>query len=128
MLTRPLQLSSPGLRYVAWALDNAIITLIAWLVYNLYIVPEGFWDMLPVRYVYILLGAALMLGALSDSLYRSWRVNDLINMLSSVAKVWGGVVVVIMLGIYLSKSALEISRFWFMVNLMCSKCNFSFIF
>lgn len=120
MLTRPLQLSSPGLRYVAWALDNAIITLIAWLVYNLYIVPEGFWDMLPVRYVYILLGAALMLGALSDSLYRSWRVNDLINMLSSVAKVWGGVVVVIILGIYLSKSALEFSRFWFVTwSLLC---------
>ena len=120
MLTPTLRLSSPSLRYVAWALDNGIIVMCAWFVYNLYNAPQGVWSMLPERYIYLLIGAALMLGAQSESLYRSWRVNDLGNMLRSVATVWGIVVVVIMLGIYLSKSALEISRVWFVIwSLLC---------
>lgn len=120
MLTPPLRLSSPGLRYVAWALDNVIVAMCAWFVYNLYNAPQGVWYMLPERYVYLLIGSALMLGALSESLYRSWRVNDLGYMLRSVATVWGSVVVVIMLGMYLSKSAVEISRVWFV--LWCIIC------
>jgi putative colanic acid biosysnthesis UDP-glucose lipid carrier transferase len=113
MLTPPLRLSSPGLRYVAWALDVVIITLVAWLVFNYYHVPDQAWGGLPQRYGLVLVGASLLLGVLSDSLYRSWRVNELGKMLRSVATVWGSVVVLIMLAMYLTKSAAEISRVWF---------------
>jgi putative colanic acid biosynthesis UDP-glucose lipid carrier transferase len=120
MLTSPLRLSSPSLRYVAWAIDNVIIAFCAWLVYSMYNTPEGVWGMLPERYVYLLIVAALVLGALSKSLYRSWRVNDLGNMLRSVATVWGSVIVIIMLVMYLSKFSVEISRVWFVIwSLLC---------
>lgn len=120
MLTPPLRLSSPGLRYVAWILDVAIITFTAWLVFNVYRVPDGAWGALPQRYAFLLIGAGFLLGALSDSLYRSWRVNDLGNMLRSVATVWGSVVVLIMLAMYLTKSASDISRVWFVSwSLLC---------
>ena len=35
----PLRLSSPGLSYVAWALDIGILSILAWLVFNLH--PES---------------------------------------------------------------------------------------
>lgn len=120
MLTPPLRLSSPGLRYVAWALDVVIIAFTAWLVFNVYHVPGGAWGALPQRYVILLIGAGLLLGVLSDSLYRSWRVNDLGKMLRSVATVWGSVVILIMLAMYLTKTAIEISRVWFVSwSLLC---------
>jgi len=120
MLTPSLRLSSPGLRYVAWAIDNAIIGLSAGLVYNFYNVPEGSWAWLPELYVYLLIGTALMLGLMSDSLYRSWRLNDLGNMLRSVITFWSSLVVAIILVMYLSKTSSEFSRVWLVLwSLLC---------
>ena len=114
----PLRLSSPGLSYVAWALDIGILSVLAWLVFNLH--PESptgpqilSLQPLPLTYAAVLASASLGLGLFSDSLYRSWRVNDLSSMLKSVATVWGSVIVLLMLGLFITKTSADISRAWF---------------
>ena len=116
----PLRLSSPGLSYVAWALDIGILSILAWLVFNLH--PESSpgpqmlsLQPLPLTYATVLASASLFLGLFSDSLYRSWRVNDLSSMLKSVATVWGSVIVLLMLGLFITKTSGDISRVWFTV-------------
>jgi putative colanic acid biosynthesis UDP-glucose lipid carrier transferase len=116
----PLRLSSPGLSYVAWALDIGILSALAWLVFNLH--PESppgppmlSLQPLPLTYATVLASASLGLGLFSDSLYRSWRVNDLGSMLKSVATVWGSVIVLLMLGLFITKTSADISRVWFTV-------------
>ena len=116
----PLRLSSPGLSYVAWALDIGILSVLAWLVFNLH--PESpsgpqllSLQPLPLTYATVLASATLFLGLFSDSLYRSWRVNDLSSMLKSVATVWGSVIVLLMLGLFITKTSADISRVWFTV-------------
>jgi putative colanic acid biosynthesis UDP-glucose lipid carrier transferase len=116
----PLRLSSPGLSYVAWALDIGILSALAWLVFNLH--PESppgppmlSLQPLPLTYATVLASASLGLGLFSDSLYRSWRVNDLSSMLKSVATVWGSVIVLLMLGLFITKTSADISRVWFTV-------------
>lgn len=116
----PLRLSSPGLSYVAWALDIGILSALAWLVFNLH--PESppgppmlSLQPLPLTYATVLASASLFLGLFSDSLYRSWRVNDLSSMLKSVATVWGSVIVLLMLGLFITKTSADISRIWFTV-------------
>jgi putative colanic acid biosynthesis UDP-glucose lipid carrier transferase len=116
----PLRLSSPGLSYVAWALDIGILSVLAWLVFNLH--PESSpgpqmlsLQPLPLAYASVLASAALGLGLFTDSLYRSWRVNDLSSMLKSVATVWGSVIVLLMLGLFITKTTADISRVWFTV-------------
>ncbi|MFY7939821.1 MAG: undecaprenyl-phosphate glucose phosphotransferase [Burkholderiaceae bacterium] len=116
----PLRLSSPGLSYVAWALDIGILSVVAWLVFNLH--PESPTGLqilslqsLPLTYAAVLASASLGLGLFSDSLYRSWRVNDLSSMLKSVATVWGSVIVLLMLGLFITKTSADISRVWFTV-------------
>lgn len=114
----PLRLSSPGLSYVAWALDIGILAALAWFIHNLH--PDNIafpgadtLQWLPFRYGLLLASAGLLLGVFSDSLYRSWRVNDLSSMLKSVATVWGSVVVLLMLGLFITKTSADISRAWF---------------
>jgi putative colanic acid biosynthesis UDP-glucose lipid carrier transferase len=70
---------------------------------------------LPLTYATVLASASLFLGLFSDSLYRSWRVNDLSSMLKSVATVWGSVIVLLMLGLFITKTSADISRVWFTV-------------
>jgi len=114
----PLRLSSPGLSYVAWALDIGILAALAWFIHNLHpdnpVLPgTDTLQWLPFRYGVLLASAGLLLGVFSDSLYRSWRVNDLSSMLKSVATVWGSVVVLLMLGLFITKTSADISRAWF---------------
>lgn len=120
----PLRLSSPGLSYVAWALDIGILAVMAWFIYNLH--PDNLalptahsLQWLPWRYGVLLASAGLLLGVFSDSLYRSWRVNDLGSMLKSVATVWGSVVVLLMLGLFITKTSTDISRAWFIGWALC---------
>ena len=114
----PLRLSSPGLSYVAWALDIGILAVTAWCIFNLQsnnlaLPTAQTLQWLPWRYGVLLASAGLLLGVFSDSLYRSWRVNDLGSMLQSVAAVWGSVVVLLMLGLFVTKTYADISRAWF---------------
>jgi putative colanic acid biosynthesis UDP-glucose lipid carrier transferase len=112
-MSLPVHLSSPGLRYVAWALDALIIAAVGWATYVEYHFGMAVGASLPVLYQVVLVCAALLLGTFSDGLYRSWRINDLLVMLRSVATVWGSVVLLIMLGLFLNKSTEQISRVWF---------------
>lgn len=114
----PLRLSSPGLSYIAWALDIGILAALAWFIFNLHpdnpVLPSAHTlQGLPQPYGLLLISAGLLLGVFSDNLYRSWRVNDLGSMLKSVATVWGSVVVLLMLGLFITKTSADISRAWF---------------
>ncbi len=112
-MSSPIRLSSPGLRYVAWMLDACIIAAVGWGLLKLAHSDAMARDAWPDVYGVVMVGALLLLGVFSDSLYRSWRVNDLLIMLRSVAVVWGSVALLVMLGLFLTKSSEQISRLWF---------------
>lgn len=114
-MSRRLRLSSPSLRYLAWALDVSIISSLGLIVYAQYHQTWNEWWSWPQTYTVLMASAALLLGAFSERLYRSWRVNDLWTMLRSVALVWAFVMTALMLGLFVSKSSTEVSRVWFLV-------------
>jgi putative colanic acid biosynthesis UDP-glucose lipid carrier transferase len=111
-LSSSLRLSSPKLRYLAWALDVFIIIMIA---IGVYVDYHHAWTKLwwPEIYTWIVVGSALLLGLFSDKLYRSWRVNDLGVMLRSVMVVWALVMTFISLALFFSKTSTDVSRIWF---------------
>lgn len=119
-MSRRLRLSSPGLRYLAWALDVSIISALGLLVYAQYHQTWDEWWNWPQTYTVLMACAALLLGVFAERLYRSWRVNDLWTMLRSVALVWAFVMTALMLGLFVSKSSTEVSRVWFLVWGLCS--------
>ena len=112
MLRSPLRLSSPAIRYVAMALDALIIWGCGLAAYQWYHGTAVQADV-PVRYKLVVLAASLMLLAFSNSIYRSWRVNELGVMLRSVVSGWLGAVAVILSWLFLTKSSSELSRVWF---------------
>ena len=112
-MSRKLRLTSPRLRYLAWALDVLIISAVGLAIYVEYHLS---WDALWIwPHVYLLLvgSAALLLGLFADRLYRSWRVNYLEMMLRSVLIVWVMVMAILTLTLFLTKSSTDISRIWF---------------
>jgi putative colanic acid biosynthesis UDP-glucose lipid carrier transferase len=108
-----LRLSSPKLRYLAWALDVFIVAAVGLGVYAEYHLTWDAWWVWPQIYTVLVSGSALLLGFFSDRLYRSWRVNDLGVMLRSVLSVWVMVVVILTLTLFLTKSSTDVSRIWF---------------
>lgn len=112
-MSKILRLSSPKLRYLAWGLDVLIITAVGLLIYAEYHQTWHVWWIWPEIYTILVVSAALLLGLFADRLYRSWRVNDLGVMLRSVLSVWAVVMTLISLGLFLSKSSNDVSRFWF---------------
>lgn len=111
----PLRLSAPWLRYVAWALDVLLLSVLGQLVYEWHHVIVVGWDDLPAVYVLLFAGAGVLLELFSGSLYKSWRVTDLDVMLKSVVFVWGGVWLLLLVGLFISKAAVDVSRVWFVV-------------
>ncbi len=120
LLSRVLRLSSPKLRYLAWALDVFIIAAVGLAVYAEYHLTWNSWGAWPHTYTLLVFVAAAMLGLFADRLYRSWRVNDLWVMLRSVLGVWATVIALLALTLFLTKSSNEVSRIWFMAwSLIC---------
>ena len=113
-MSRTLRLSSPYVRYLAWAVDVLIITALGLAVYAEYHQTWQSWWLVPPVYVVLMAVAAALLGLFSGRLYRSWRVNDLGLMLRTMSSVWLMVVAVLTLGLFLSKSSVDVSRVWFL--------------
>ena len=112
-MSRVLRLSSPKLRYLAWAFDVFIVASVGLVVYAEYHLTWDAWWVWPQIYTVLVSGAALLLGFFADRLYRSWRVNDLGMMLRSVLGVWAMVIALLALGLFVTKSSTEVSRIWF---------------
>lgn len=112
-MSRVLRLSSPKLRYLAWALDVFIVASVGLVVYAGYHLTWDEWWVWPQIYAVVVGGAALLLGLFADRLYRSWRVNDLGVMLRSVFGVWAMVMALLTLSLFLAKSSTDVSRIWF---------------
>ncbi len=112
-MSRALRLSSPKLRYLAWVLDVFIIIAVGLATYAEYHMTWHSWWELPQIYTLLVGGAAVLLGLFADRLYRSWRVNELDEMLRSVFGVWAMVMALLTLILFLTKSSTEVSRIWF---------------
>lgn len=110
-----LRLSAPWIRYVAWLFD---VLLIASAGYAIYIWRHQALDDaagLEQLYAALVAIAGMLLAVFSDSVYKSWRVNDLGVMLRSIVVVWTSIWLMLLLGLFLTKYANEVSRFWFVV-------------
>jgi putative colanic acid biosynthesis UDP-glucose lipid carrier transferase len=110
-----LRLSAPWMRYVAWLFD---VLLIASAGYAIYIWRHQALDAaegLEQVYAALIGIAGLLLAVFSDSVYKSWRVNNLGVMLRSIVVVWTSIWLMLLLGLFLTKYANEVSRFWFVV-------------
>lgn len=112
MLRSPLRLSSPAIRYVAKTLDALIIWGCGWVAYWWYFGTLEHAD-IPARYELAVLAASLMLWVCSSSLYRSWRVNELVVMLRSVVSGWLIAMGSVLFWLFVTKSSSEFSRAWF---------------
>lgn len=104
-----IRLSSPLLRYVALASDLVLIWACAELAH--------IWrlgEMLTAPYALVVASGTLLWVLASGDTYRSWRFNELLDMLRSVATVWLLVVAMVVFWLFLVKSSSDISRAWFL--------------
>lgn len=108
----PIRLSSPSIRYLAMGLDVLVICLTGFVACLLNFSYLG-KVVIPPSYKILVLAASFLFLASSSSLYRSWRVNELGAMLRSVAVVWTVTVMILLAGLFVTKSSLDFSRGWF---------------
>ena len=109
------RLSSPITRYAALLMDFALVCLAGTVVYNLYH-NTLFWPTeLPLSYQLLFVSAGALLGFFIDTLYRSWRLQNLLHMLRVLLMVWLGVMAIEVIGLFLSKTATDVSRAWFLI-------------
>lgn len=111
-----LKLSSPILPYLFRALDFSIIILAGWVatllkpkIYEPMIVEN--WS----NYLVVVVVGALMFVFSWGDIYRSWRGSSILNVLKETYVRWFLVVGLLLIGIYISKSANEIARLWFLI-------------
>lgn len=114
-----LRLSSPNFRYFAWALDLALISVVGQIVYSAYLGAEVGWFSWPTIYTDLMIGVGLGFAVFGESLYRSWRVTELRLLLKTTAIVWVIIFVALAFGLFLTKSAIEVSRVWFVLWVIC---------
>lgn len=95
------------------ALDASIICACGTLAYY-YFVPNAAGSGFLLRYKLMMAVACLLLLSNWSGLYQSWRLNKLPKMLSAVTLAWLGSLLMIVLMLFLTKSAQEVSRSWFL--------------
>jgi putative colanic acid biosynthesis UDP-glucose lipid carrier transferase len=111
-----IRLSSPVLPYVFRIFDAIAVGLAGWLA----IVIKGWVDQPIVvgdwtNYIVIVAIGALIYVASWGDLYQSWRDAALLSMLKGIYLRWAVVSGLILLGLFLFKTADEISRLWFLI-------------
>ena len=111
----PLILLSPSMRYLALLTDLLLVSLVGGVVYGLYHGKSIWVTQLPLNYQLILIGAGFLLAFFSESLYRSWRLKNLAHMLRVLFVVWLGVLGLEVAALFITKSATEVSRAWFLM-------------
>lgn len=109
------RLSSPEFRYLAWGLDFVLIFVIGQVVYAVYFDVAINWFSWPSIYTTLVMGVGFGLVVFGESLYRSWRVTDLGLLLRTVTMVWIAIFVALAFGLFLTKTAIEVSRAWFVI-------------
>ena len=90
-----LRLSSPLTRYAALMMDFALVCLAGVVVYNIYHNTLLWPTELPLSYQLLILSAGALLGFFIDTLYRSWRLQNLLHMLRVLLMVWLTVMAII---------------------------------
>ena len=110
-----LRLSSPLIRYATLLMDFALVCLAGMVVYNVYHNTLLWPTELPLSYQLLLVSAGALLGFFIDTLYRSWRLQNLLHMLRVLLMVWLGVMAIEVIGLFLSKTATDVSRAWFLI-------------
>lgn len=111
-----IRLSSPFLPYVFRLVDAATVLLSGWLAVLIRTVIDGpmmvnDWS----SYKVVVGFAALIYVASWGGLYRSWRGASFFSILKGVYLRWITVSGLILLGVFLFKSADDISRLWFLI-------------
>ncbi|MFZ3140277.1 undecaprenyl-phosphate glucose phosphotransferase [Polaromonas sp.] len=112
MYRPPIRLSSPSVRYLAMGLDMLIIC-ISGFVACLWYLPSPESHNIPAGYKMLVLAAAFLFLVSSPSLYRSWRVNELGTMMRSVALAWAATIMILLIGLFVTKASSDFSRVWF---------------
>lgn len=108
-----LRLSSPWVRYLALLADCALVCIAGVVVYNLYHQKSYGLFELPTSYQVLILSAGALLGLFIETLYRSWRLQNLFHMLRILLMVWLGVMAIEVMGLFLVKKTTDVSRAWF---------------
>jgi putative colanic acid biosynthesis UDP-glucose lipid carrier transferase len=109
MYRPPIRLSSPSIRYLAMGLDVLIICISGFVTCLLYLGQDG----IPPGHKMLVVAASFLFLVPSPSLYRSWRVNELGTMLRSVAVAWTVTIMIMLAGLFITKSSADFSRGWF---------------
>ena len=107
-----IRLSSPSIRYLAMVLDVTIIWISGFVASLLYLINLDQGG-IPAPYKMLVLAASLLFLMSSSSLYRSWRVNELMAMMRSVSVAWAGTVMIMLTWLFITKSSSDFSRVWF---------------
>lgn len=110
------RLSSPFVPYAFRFVDAMTVGFAAWLavsVKGLVDTPIGTTDWL--NYQIVVAVSALFYVVSWGDLYRSWRGASLMSMLKGIYLRWATVSALILLGLFVFKSAAEISRLWFLI-------------
>ena len=110
-----LRLSSPLTRYAALLMDFALVCLAGAVVYIAYHQTLLWPTEMPLSYQLLMVSAGALLGFFIDTLYRSWRLQNLLHMLRVLLMVWLGVMAIVVMGLFLSKTATDVSRAWFLI-------------
>lgn len=111
-----IRLSSPILPYVFRVLDAATVCVAAWMAVAIKakvdepIVVDD-WS----NYITVIAAGSLIYVGSWGGLYRSWRGASLLSMLNGVYIRWAAVSGLVLLGLFLFKSADDISRLWFLI-------------
>ena len=110
-----LHLGSPMTRYLALLIDTVLVACVGVLAYGGYHKKYVWPTELPLSYQFILLGSGVLLAFFSETLYRSWRLKNLGHLLRVLLMVWVSVLSIEVVALFLTKTAAEISRAWFLI-------------
>lgn len=111
-----IRLSSPILPYTFRVLDAVTVCLAGWFAVAVKAVADepmvvDDWS----NYLAVVGAGAMVYVASWGDLYRSWRGASLVTMLKGIYLRWTVVSGLVLLGLFLFKSADEISRLWFLI-------------
>ena len=110
-----LRLGSPMTRYLALLIDAVLVACVGVLAYGSYHKKYVWPTELPLSYQFILLGSGVLLAFFSETLYRSWRLKNLGHLFRVLLMVWVSVLSIEVVALFLTKTAVEISRAWFLI-------------